>query len=123
MATSASNVACRNLVLDAGPLLMLSPLRGLAETFITVPQVLEELKDKRAKEHFEKLGLIVGVNVRVQSPDPASLAHGTDLTCLTVMVSVKLMYEFSDTVCKKDGRLLCSVTCGSLCPGINFCAR
>ncbi|KAI0254849.1 Nin one binding Zn-ribbon like-domain-containing protein [Lactifluus subvellereus] len=75
MATSASNVACRNLVLDAGPLLMLSPLRGLAETFITVPQVLEELKDKRAREHFEKLGLIVGVNVRVQSPDPASLAH------------------------------------------------
>ncbi|KAH9977637.1 Nin one binding Zn-ribbon like-domain-containing protein [Lactifluus volemus] len=63
----ASNAACRNLVLDAGPLLMLSPLRGLAETFITVPQ--------RAKEHFEKLGLMAGVNVRVQSPDPTSLAH------------------------------------------------
>jgi RNA-binding protein NOB1 len=79
MVTSASNVACRNLVLDAGPLLMLSPLRGLAETFITVPQVLEELKDKRAKEHFEKLGLIAGVNVSLQSPDPASLAHGAHL--------------------------------------------
>ena len=77
MTDSTSNVACRNLVLDAGPLLMLSPLRGLAETFITVPQVLEELKDKRAREHFEKLGLIAGVNVKVQSPDPASLAHGT----------------------------------------------
>jgi RNA-binding protein NOB1 len=76
MVTSASNAACRNLVLDAGPLLMLSPLRGLAETFITVPQVLEELKDKRAKEHFEKLGLMAGVNVRVQSPDPTSLTHG-----------------------------------------------
>ena len=77
MATSTTNVACKNLVLDAGPLLMLSPLRGLAETFLTVPQVLEELKDKRAREHFEKLGLIAGVNVRVQSPDPESLAHGS----------------------------------------------
>lgn len=76
MATSTTNVACKNLVLDAGPLLMLSPLRGLAETFLTVPQVLEELKDKRAREHFEKLGLIAGVNVRVQSPDLESLAHG-----------------------------------------------
>ncbi|KAI9467157.1 Nin one binding Zn-ribbon like-domain-containing protein [Lactarius psammicola] len=77
MATSTTNVACSNLVLDAGPLLMLSPLRGLAETFLTVPQVLEELKDKRAREHFEKLGLIAGVNVRVQSPDSESLAHVT----------------------------------------------
>ncbi|KAH9002254.1 hypothetical protein EDB86DRAFT_2898890 [Lactarius hatsudake] len=77
MATSTTNVACSNLVLDAGPLLMLSPLRGLAGTFLTVPQVLEELKDKRAREHFEKLGLIAGVNVRVQSPDSESLAHVT----------------------------------------------
>jgi RNA-binding protein NOB1 len=79
MVDSTSNAACKNLVLDAGPLLVLSPLRGLAETFITVPQVLEELKDKRAREHFEKLGLIAGVNVKVQSPDPASLAFGAHL--------------------------------------------
>jgi PIN domain of ribonuclease len=82
MTSSTHNVACRNLVLDAGPLLMLSPLRGLAETFVTVPQVLEELKDKRAREHFEKLGLIAGVNVKVQSPDPVSLAHGEHLLSL-----------------------------------------
>ena len=88
MATSTTNVACRNLVLDAGPLLMLSPLRGLAETFVTVPQILEELKDKRAREHFEKLGLIAGVNVKVQSPDPASLAHGVLLPCLPVLVAL-----------------------------------
>ncbi|KAG5648866.1 hypothetical protein DXG03_000215 [Asterophora parasitica] len=66
---------CKNLVLDAGPLLSLSPLRGLAETYITVPQVLAELKDKRARDHFEQLGLLSGVNVRVQSPDAVSLAH------------------------------------------------
>ncbi|KAI9513254.1 Nin one binding Zn-ribbon like-domain-containing protein [Russula earlei] len=75
MASSMSNVACKTLVLDAGPLLMLSPLRGLAETFVTVPQVLEELKDKRSREHFERLGLVAGVGVKVQSPDPVSLAY------------------------------------------------
>ncbi|KIP12744.1 hypothetical protein PHLGIDRAFT_61259 [Phlebiopsis gigantea 11061_1 CR5-6] len=67
--------ACRSLVLDAGPLLALSPLRGLAETFYTVPQVLDELKDKRAREHFERLGLSAGVKIQVQSPDSKSLAH------------------------------------------------
>ncbi|KAG6903419.1 hypothetical protein C0995_005442 [Termitomyces sp. Mi166 len=70
-----STPRCKNLVLDAGPLLSLSPLRGLAETYITVPQVLAELKDKRARDHFEQLGLLSGVKVKVQSPDAASLAH------------------------------------------------
>jgi RNA-binding protein NOB1 len=67
---------CRNLVLDAGPLLSLSPLRGLAETYLTVPQVLAELKDSRAREHFEQLGLLSGVKIEVRSPDAASLTHG-----------------------------------------------
>ena len=67
---------CKYLVLDAGPLLSLSPLRGLAETYVTTPQVLAELNDKRAREHFERLGLTAGVKVDVQTPSPASLAHG-----------------------------------------------
>ncbi|OCH94329.1 hypothetical protein OBBRIDRAFT_165913 [Obba rivulosa] len=75
MASTNPPTACRNLVLDAGPLLSLSPLRGLAETYYTVPQVLDELKDKRAREHFERLGLSAGVRIQVQSPDAASLAH------------------------------------------------
>lgn len=108
MATSTTS-GCRNLVLDAGPLLMLSPLRGLAETFLTVPQVLGELKDNRAREHFEKLGLIAGVNVRVQSPDPESLAQGAHFPPLIISVSLKS--ETSDTVCEKDGRLFCPITC------------
>ena len=73
---SSSNPACKYLVLDAGPLLSLSPLRGLAETYLTVPHVLDELKDKRAREHFERLGLSTGVRVEIKSPDAASLAHG-----------------------------------------------
>ena len=72
----ATNPRCKNLVLDSGPLLSLSPLRGLAVTYLTVPQVLDELKDKRAKEHFEQLGLSAGVNIQVQSPTALSLSHG-----------------------------------------------
>ncbi|KAG1806586.1 Nin one binding Zn-ribbon like-domain-containing protein [Suillus plorans] len=70
-----SKPRCKNLVLDAGPLLSLSPLRGLAEIYLTVPQVLDELKDKRAREHFERLGLSAGVQVDVRNPDAASLSH------------------------------------------------
>ncbi|EJD01310.1 uncharacterized protein FOMMEDRAFT_111028 [Fomitiporia mediterranea MF3/22] len=67
--------ACRSLVLDAGPLLSLSPLRGLAEHYLTVPQVLSELKDKNAREHFERLGLSAGVKIELREPDAASLSQ------------------------------------------------
>lgn len=68
--------ACKNLVLDAGPLLTLTPLRGVAERYLTVPHVLSELKDKNAREHFERLGLMAGVKVEVLEPDAASLSQG-----------------------------------------------
>ncbi|KAI9068528.1 hypothetical protein FKP32DRAFT_1642233 [Trametes sanguinea] len=74
-APNAPKPVCKHLVLDAGPLLSLSPLRGLSETFYTVPQVLDELKDKRAREHFERLGLSAGVRIEVKAPSTASVAH------------------------------------------------
>ncbi|KAH8830412.1 Nin one binding Zn-ribbon like-domain-containing protein [Flagelloscypha sp. PMI_526] len=64
----------KTLILDAGPLLSLSPLRGLADTYITTPQILGELRDNRAREHFERLGLTAGVKVDVQSPEPIYVA-------------------------------------------------
>ncbi|KAH8118468.1 Nin one binding Zn-ribbon like-domain-containing protein [Phellopilus nigrolimitatus] len=70
-----SKPACKSLVLDAGPLLSLSPLRGLAEHFLTVPQVLSELKDKNARQHFERLGLSADVRIEVREADPASLSR------------------------------------------------
>ncbi|KAL5530293.1 NOB1 [Sanghuangporus sanghuang] len=70
-----SEPACKNLVLDAGPLLSLSPLRGLAERYLTVPQVVNELKDKNAREHFERLGLLAGVKIEVREPDAASFSQ------------------------------------------------
>lgn len=77
---TAKKPKCKHLVLDAGPLLSLTPLRGLAESYYTVPQVISELKDKRAREHLERLGLLSGVNVVIKSPDAASLSHGTPLS-------------------------------------------
>ncbi|KAH9850780.1 Nin one binding Zn-ribbon like-domain-containing protein [Lenzites betulinus] len=74
-AFNASKPACKHLVLDAGPLLSLSPLRGLSEAYYTVPQVLDELKDKRAREHFQQLGLSAGVRIEIRGPTAASLAH------------------------------------------------
>lgn len=74
---------CKKLVLDSGPLLSLSPLRGLADIYLTVPQVLDELKDKRARQHFEQLGLSTGVRVSIRDPDPGSLTQGTyQVPCL-----------------------------------------
>lgn len=69
------------LVLDAAPLLSLSPLRGLARTYVTIPQVIAELRDQRARQHFEQLGLIEGVNVQVRNPDAAAIATG-ELECI-----------------------------------------
>ncbi|KAG8702314.1 Nin1 binding protein, partial [Ceratobasidium sp. 394] len=65
------------LVLDAGPLLSLHPLRGLAERYVTVPQVIAELKDSRVREHLERLELSSGVKLEVLDPDVASLAKVT----------------------------------------------
>ena len=75
MPTSSSQPACKNLVLDAGPLLSFSPLRNLAQTYYIVPQVISELKDPRAKQHFESLALNAGVRIQVRDPTPSSLAH------------------------------------------------
>ena len=93
----------KSLILDAGPLLSLSPLRGLASTYYTTPQVLAELKDGRAREHLEKLGLLSGVKVVVKSPDAASLNNGefsrTDVRFVDLLVCVCAVVQWA----KKTG--------------------
>jgi RNA-binding protein NOB1 len=64
-----------HLILDAGPLLSLTPLRHLASSFHTTPLVLAELRDPKAREHWERLGLS-GVDVRVEPPKPEAMAKG-----------------------------------------------
>lgn len=65
------------LVLDAGPLLSLAPLRGLSQEYFTVPQVLGELKDEKSRAHFHNLGLSSGVKVETRVPDATALSKVT----------------------------------------------
>ncbi|EJD53961.1 hypothetical protein AURDEDRAFT_180333 [Auricularia subglabra TFB-10046 SS5] len=62
-----------DLVLDAGPLLSQTPLRGVAEHYYTVPHVISEIQDKSAREYLERLGLVAGINIQTRNPDTASL--------------------------------------------------
>jgi RNA-binding protein NOB1 len=61
------------MILDAGPLLSLAPLRGVADTLHTTPAVLAELRDPKAREHWENLK-IQGVDIRVEAPSADSMA-------------------------------------------------
>src|SRR5882724_9042707 len=92
----------KTLVLDSGPLLSLVPLRGLSEHYLTVPQVLDELKDKRAREHFERLALTAGVHIEIRKPDAIALAKGKfamECNCGRISLVLLLVIEFA----KKTG--------------------
>ncbi|WWC67253.1 uncharacterized protein I206_101160 [Kwoniella pini CBS 10737] len=73
---SPSTSIIQHLILDAGPLLSLTPLRHLATSFHTTPMVLAELRDPKAREHWERLGL-TGVEVTVEQPTSQSMAAVT----------------------------------------------
>ncbi|KAH7100539.1 Nin one binding Zn-ribbon like-domain-containing protein [Auriculariales sp. MPI-PUGE-AT-0066] len=62
-----SHPNCVDLVLDAGPLLSQTPLRGVATNYYTVPQVISELRDQKAREHLERLALVAGSTSRPAS--------------------------------------------------------
>lgn len=79
-AASSSNTASgsggtQHLILDAGPLLSLTPLRHLAQNFHTTPMVLAELRDPKAREHWQRLGLS-GMNITVEPPRADMMARG-----------------------------------------------
>lgn len=67
----------KTLVLDSGPLLSLTPLRNLAEKYVTVPQVIDELKDKKVREYLERLSITTGIDIEICNPSAAALAHGS----------------------------------------------
>jgi RNA-binding protein NOB1 len=102
----ASNLrpSCKHLVLDAGPLLSFSPLRNLAQNYYIVPQVISELKDPRAKQHFESLALNAGIRIQVRDPSPSSIAHSQCVFDLIRRMQ-ELMNDFSYYHCEEDGRL------------------
>lgn len=71
-------IPVHTLVLDAGPILSLTPLRGMAKRFVAPPQVIAELKDEKARQYWDRIqaGLIEGVEIEVKSPDAISLSKG-----------------------------------------------
>lgn len=114
--TSETKPFCKTLVLDAGPLLSLSPLRGISETYYTVPQVLAELKDKNAKEHLERLGLNFGIKIEVKNPDPASMVSGTYIyRCCAIYQFMMSSYPVGE----ENWRLRCPFTSRSICAGFD----
>lgn len=104
METPSPQTACKNLVLDAGPLLSFSPLRNLAQNYFIAPQVISELKDPRAKQHFESLALSAGVRIQVRDPSPSSIAHSQ---CVLRLIRWRqgLMNNLSHCRCEENGRL------------------
>jgi len=73
---TASGSNTQHLILDAGPLVSLTPLRHLAHAFHTTPMVVAELRDPKSREHWQRLGLM-GVDVKVEMPKPEVMARGT----------------------------------------------
>lgn len=76
MAALTTKPKIDTLVLDSNPLITLKPLRGLARRFVTTPHVIAELRDPRAREHWERLRLIQGVEVLVRQPGALAISKG-----------------------------------------------
>ncbi|KAI9634315.1 art-4 protein [Dioszegia hungarica] len=75
-AGSSAKPQIKHLILDAGPLLSLTPLRHLAEKLYTTPAVLAELRDPKAREYFKRIqGGMEGVNVEVVQPTGEAMAR------------------------------------------------
>lgn len=72
-APEPASTGIKHLILDAGPLLSLTPLRHLSSSFHTTPMVLAELRDPKARQHWEHLKL-TGLDVRVEAPSAEAMA-------------------------------------------------
>lgn len=79
--TSCTVTPVKTLILDAGPLLSLTPLRNLATKYLTTPAVLAELRDVNAREHWERLKLLQDIDVEVRDPDAVSMSKGVYRSC------------------------------------------
>lgn len=103
--SSGDKPTIQHLILDAGPLLSLAPLRHLATHFHTTPGVLAELRDPKAREHWERLKL--QIDVKVEAPRADAMAAVTafakksgDYAVLsaTDMSVVALTYQYEAAV-------------------------
>lgn len=67
------------LVLDTGPLLLGSTLREKAESYHTIPAVLAEIRDKKSRDYFDRLG----IDLQLREPAPESVKAVVDFAKLT----------------------------------------
>ena len=97
----------RALVIDSGPIIKLtgvSSLRDKAETFYTVPAVLGEIRDAKARQHLDTLPFVI----ETREPSSASVAAVTDFARLTGdyqslssvdIIVLALVYELEQEGC------------------------
>ncbi|KAJ3120955.1 Nin1 binding protein [Nowakowskiella sp. JEL0407] len=72
------------LVLDTAPFLTQTPLSHLAETFYTLPEVIDEIKDKAAREYIQRLPFKLTLKV----PDDKSIQAVTNFSKKTGDIAV-----------------------------------
>ena len=80
--TSDNNSKYRALVIDSGPIIKLtgiSSLRDRADAFYTVPAVLGEIRDAKARQHLDTLPFVI----ETRDPSPASVQAVTEFARLT----------------------------------------
>lgn len=97
----------RSLVIDSGPIIRLtgiSSLREKAHSFFTVPEVLNEIRDAKARHHLQNLPF----EIVTRDPSAASIQAVTDFARLTGdyrslsrvdMLVLALVYELEKEGC------------------------
>lgn len=63
----------QTLVLDTAPLLTGANLDGLAERYVTIPEVLAEVRDKWSRRNLE---FITNYKLEIRQPDEEAMKTG-----------------------------------------------
>ena len=102
-----NNNKYRALVIDSGPIIKLtgvSSLRDRADAFYTVPAVLGEIRDAKARQHLDTLPFVI----ETRDPSPASVQAVTEFARLTGdyqslssvdLIVLALVYELEQEGC------------------------
>ena len=61
-----------SLVLDSGPLIKNTPIHHLAQKFYTIPEVLNEIRDKKSREYVGQLPF----ELEIKNPSEHALREG-----------------------------------------------
>ena len=82
MATDETKDVYRALVVDSGPIIRLTgltALRSKASTYYTVPAVMQEIRDAKARQHLEQLPF----ELQTREASPEAIQAVVDFSRLT----------------------------------------